>query len=60
MSKEFDFRNPNTLQSFKMLSDDDREKFPCGGDVEYRSYLTKCLLGAREFLLHQSPKTIPR
>lgn len=60
MSRDFDFRNHNTVQSFKILSPEDKITFKCGEPLEFGSYMFKCHHGARQFLLHQDPKSIPR
>lgn len=60
MSKEFDFRNANTKKSYKMLSEEDQERFPFAQQIEFQAYFTTCLRGARKYLLHQDDKTIPK
>lgn len=60
MSKEFDFKNKNTWKSYKALSNHDQKMFPCAADLEFQKYFTACTLGARNNLMHEDPKSIPR
>lgn len=60
MSREFDFTNQNTVKSFKALSAHDQKMFPCAADLEFQAYFTTCTLGARNYLLHEDSKSIPR
>lgn len=60
MSKDFDFSNTNTQQSYKLLSAADQERFPWAYDLDFTDYMEWCLRGARKYLLHQDPKSLPR
>lgn len=60
MTKEFDFRNRNTVHAFKSLSAADQEMFPCAADLDFTPYMTASVLGAQKYLMHQDPKTQPR
>lgn len=60
MTKDFDFRNNNTLNSQKLLSYADTKLFPWFTSLEFGSYMSSSLQGARQYLLRQDPKTIPR
>lgn len=60
MVKEFDFRNENTMRSYDLLTEADKETFHSEFELNFEEYITKCMLGARHYLMGQDPKSIPR
>lgn len=59
--RRWDFTNDRLLGLRESMNDVDRREFNMDFEkMEINDYFKKCILGARQYCLHENPDTIPK